>query len=89
MSKSWGKGSTGRWRKIRARVLALNQEQNGGRCQLQLPGCTGQAEQVHHVLGRAVTGDDPRHLMAVCQHCNGRAGDPTRIAPAPKRISSW
>lgn len=89
MSKNWAKGSTGRWRKVRARVLLANQLTNQGRCTLRLAGCTGQAEQVHHVLGRNVTGDDEKYLAAVCQHCNGKAGDPTRIAPRPKRISNW
>jgi hypothetical protein len=36
---------------------------NGGRCTLGIDGvCTGQADTVHHTLGRAVTGDDRRYI---------------------------
>ena len=59
MSRSWGAGSTRRWRRIRAAVLHDNQVTNGGRCTIAMPGvCTGQADCVHHTQGRAVTGDD-------------------------------
>lgn len=89
MSRSWSKGSTSAWRRIRARVLLDNQARNGGRCQLQLRGCTGQADQVHHVVGRALTGDDPKWLTAACAWCNGVVGDPTKSNPQPKRVSRW
>ena len=33
---------------------SANPQEKGGRCVLQIKGvCTGQAEQVHHTLGRA------------------------------------
>jgi hypothetical protein len=71
-------------------VLANNLATNGGRCTLQLEGvCTGQATQVHHTLGRAATGDDPRYLTAVCKACNLSVGDPVRHNPQPKLISRW
>lgn len=92
MSKNWEGGSTARWRKTRAWVLAVNQEANRGRCTLAIPGvCTGVADCVHHVRGRGVTGDDPRYLAAVCQACNLKVGDPTRgvALPQPKRVSRW
>lgn len=89
MSRGWRKGSTARWRRIRAQVLAENQRVNGGRCQLQLRGCTGQATQVHHTRGRAATGDNPHYLQAVCQHCNLKAGDPQQTDPQPRRVSRW
>lgn len=89
VSKSWSKGSTPAWRRVRARVLADNQATNQGRCTLQLRGCTGQAEQVHHTLGRQVTGDDPRYLAAVCAWCNRKAGDPQQTNPQPQRVSRW
>ncbi len=38
MSKGWGGGSTTRWRALRADVLARNQQEHGGRCQLSYPG---------------------------------------------------
>lgn len=92
MSQSWAKGSTRRWRVLRAQVLATNRTANRGRCNLAIPGvCTGRADTVHHTLGRAVTGDDPRHLEAVCAACNLHIGEPGRHEPAPKpkKVSSW
>ena len=70
-----GRGSTRAWRRIRAQVLA----RDGYVCQLRLPGvCTIHATCVHHTIGKAVSGDDPRYLVASCQPCNGRIGDPQR-----------
>lgn len=90
MSKAWAGGSTTAWRKTRALVLANNQATNGGRCTLAIPDmCTGQATQVHHTLGRNVTGDDPRYLAATCAECNQHVGDPTKHNPQPKLISRW
>ncbi|HEX5120352.1 MAG TPA: hypothetical protein VFW65_34655 [Pseudonocardiaceae bacterium] len=89
MSRSWAKGSTTRWRRIRAAVLAENQRTNGGRCTLAIPEvCTGQADQVHHVAGKAA-GDDPRLLVAACAACNRRVGNPQRTAIGYRRISKW
>jgi hypothetical protein len=89
MSRSWSKGSTWRWRKLRAAVLAENLERNGGRCRLQLPGvCTGTAQCVHHVLGRTATGDDPRFLQAVCTACNLHVGQPDQL-PEPRGGTRW
>lgn len=90
MSRSWAKGSTTRWRRIRAAKLATNRVENGGRCTLQIVGvCTGEADTVHHTRGRAVTGDNPKHLAAVCRACNMHVGEPSRHNPKPRRISSW
>jgi len=89
VSRAWAKGSTAAWRRTRAAVLLANQMSNGGRCTLILPGCTGQATVVHHILGRSVTGDDPRYLAATCNECNLAAGEPGRTSPKPKRISNW
>ena len=89
MSHAWKGGSTRRWRQVRALVLANNQATNAGRCTLTIQGvCTGQATQVHHVLGKA-NGDDPRYLTAVCGECNRHVGDPNRWNPPHKRISKW
>jgi 5-methylcytosine-specific restriction endonuclease McrA len=87
VSGSWAKGSTRQWRRVRARVLARDSH----RCQLQIPDvCTGQATCAHHTLGRAVTGDDPRYLVAACGPCNLAVGDPAKHrSPEPKRVSSW
>jgi hypothetical protein len=51
--------------------------------------CTGRATHAHHTKGRAITGDDPRHVVASCEACNLHIGDPARHSPRPKRISSW
>lgn len=90
MSRAWSKGSTTRWRKLRAAVLAENLATAGGRCTAAVPGvCTGLAEQVHHTLGRGITGDDPRYLAAVCRACNLHIGEPGRISPEPTPHSRW
>jgi hypothetical protein len=89
MSGSWAKGSTRRWRRIRATILLANQAENAGRCTLNIPGvCAGAATQVHHTKGKAY-GDDPRHLVAACAPCNRHVGDPTRTNPTPRRVSKW
>lgn len=89
-SGAWAKGSSTRWRKIRASVLRRNAEENNGQCQLLIDGvCTGKATCVHHVLGRSVTGDDPKYLVASCRECNLYVGQPKLNDPHPKRISRW
>lgn len=89
MSRSWAGGSTGRWRKIRARVLAENLRTNHGRCTLQIRGvCTGQADQVHHVKGKE-NGDSLQWLVASCRACNLHLGQPGKRNPEPRRVSSW
>ncbi|GLI00318.1 hypothetical protein Pa4123_55940 [Phytohabitans aurantiacus] len=89
MSRSWRKGSTRRWRKLRAKVLASNAMENKGRCTLQIPGvCTTTATCVHHTRGKAY-GDDPRYLAAACEPCNLHVGDPTRHSPPPQPRSRW
>lgn len=102
MSQSWAGGSTRAWTKLRARKLADNTIANGGRCELAIRGtCTIWARQVHHVKGRAVTGDDPRWLAAACAACNGHIGDPQAHSadcycgygysgsPQPRQVSRW
>lgn len=90
MSKAWAKGSTTRWRRVRALVLEENRRTNQGRCVLAIPRvCQGQADQVHHTRSRAEVGDDPKYLMAVCRACNLKVGAPGRISPEPKQVSSW
>lgn len=92
MSRSWSKGSTSAWRRTRALILANNRATNGGRCTAAIEGvCTGTADQAHHTKGRAVTGDDPRYLAAVCGACNRKIGDPTRrsSSPEPRPHSKW
>jgi 5-methylcytosine-specific restriction endonuclease McrA len=65
-------------------------QRDGWLCQLKLEGCTTKANQVHHTVGRAVTGDDPAHLVASCQSCNSKVGDPTKAAdPRPIARTRW
>lgn len=85
MSKAWAKGSSRAWRRTRIQVLA----RDGYRCQLQLPGCTSKATEVHHTAPREVAGDDPAHLLAACSGCNKRAGDPRRTDPKPRPRTRW
>jgi hypothetical protein len=90
MSRAWRGGSTSRWRKVRAQILAENLAATGGACQAAVPGvCTGQQEQVHHVLGRAVSGDDRRYLMPVCAACNRAIGEPGKRLPQHKTVTKW
>lgn len=89
MSTSWGKGSTRRWRVLRKAVLDANTLENGGRCQLAIPGvCDGQATQVHHVRGKHM-GDSPVDLMPACAPCNRHVGQPGRSSPEPRPVSRW
>jgi 5-methylcytosine-specific restriction endonuclease McrA len=86
MSKQWAKGSTAAWRRVRAQVLA----RDGRRCRIQIVGvCTTVADQVHHTIGRAVTRDNPAHLIAACRACNLRVGDPTGHDPDPTPRRWW
>ncbi|MEV6879684.1 hypothetical protein [Amycolatopsis sp. NPDC051128] len=86
---AWDKGSTRAWRRIRAAILEANQRDNDGRCTLAIPGvCTGTADCVHHTQGRAITGDDPKHMVAACRACNQHIGKPGQHAQ-PKKLSKW
>lgn len=60
------------WRAVRPVVL----QRDGHRCQLQLPGCTGRATHVDHIIPWSEGGAwfDPTNLRAACEHCNTRRG---------------
>ena len=86
MSRSWAGGSTWAWRQLRTHILDRDQHT----CQIRLTGCLGQATHVHHTKGRAITGDDPRYLVAACAPCNLTLGDPTRRCdPRPTPVTTW
>jgi 5-methylcytosine-specific restriction endonuclease McrA len=76
VSKGWEGGSTWAWRKVRKAVL----ERDGYQCQVRTPGIC-----VHHVRGKQ-HGDDPAYLLASCQACNLKVGDPNSGTsdPAPR-----
>lgn len=78
-SARWPKGSSSKWRRIRAAVLIRDNHL----CQLRLDGCQGRATHVHHTGPREVVGDDPRRLLAACARCNMGIGDPTKSDPDP------
>ena len=98
MSQSWAGGSTRRWRKVRAYVLARDR---GKGCRTHRDGwcnkpgvaqhtCTNTPDVAHHTLGRAVTGDDPRYIVAACQPCNLAIGDPTKTGdPQGRSATRW
>ena len=59
-------------------------------CQLRIPNkCEGRANEAHHTLGKAVTGDDPKYMVASCKPCNLHIGDPTAIDPIPHVVEWW
>lgn len=43
---------------------------------------------MHHTKGKA-HGDDPAHLIAACEHCNLKIGDPAKHDPAPRPLTNW
>ena len=91
MSKSWAGGSTRAWRMLRAAVLA----RDGHTCKVNLPGvCVQRSDpmHVHHTLGKKVTGDDARYLVAACAPCNLTLGDPSKGGggdPPAVPITRW
>ncbi len=85
MSRSWGKGSEPGWRKLRASVLARDQYV----CQLRLDVCTHVATTAHHTIGKAVSGDDPAHIVAACAPCNLKVGNPAKYDPPAKCGIAW
>lgn len=85
MSRAWAGGSTRAWRRVRGRVL----DRDGHRCRLRLGSCTTIATCVHHVHGRAVTGDDERYLVAACAPCNAEVGDPAAHGDPAPAVRAW
>ena len=87
MSRAWGKGSTTRWRRIRAAVLRRDKH----RCTINAPGCTGRATHADHIVLRSMGGDDSLdNLRAACESCNlGRARATPQPEPAPRRVTRW
>lgn len=60
------------WRKLRLLIL----ERDGYACQLRLPGCTLDADQVDHIIRPDDGGPrfDPGNLRAACGRCNKARG---------------
>lgn len=88
MSRSWAGGSDTRWRRFRAAILTRDRWV----CTLKEQGCTGRAEQVHHVipLSRGGAKYDPGNCTAACAWCNRKLGNrPPAEQPEPRPTSSW
>jgi hypothetical protein len=97
MSRSWKGGSTRAWRRLRAWILYVRDVGKG--CRAHREGwceragaaphtCTDRGEVAHHTLGKAVTGDDPAHIVAACAVCNLAIGDPSAAADPPGRSAT-
>lgn len=85
MSAGWAGGSTRAWRALRVTVLA----RDAFECKLQTDRCTLVATCVHHLRGKAY-GDDPEYLVAACEPCNLKVGDPGRQADPPNvAVTDW
>lgn len=64
MSKAWANGSTGKWRKLRQRILDRD-----GCC--QLCGTTEGSMHVDHIVPKRLSGsDNESNLRQLCQLCN-------------------
>lgn len=98
---SWSQGSTRAWRRTREYVLARDRAA-GWRCRAHDEGwcaragraaihvCARAPTDAHHTRGRALTGDDPRYIVASCHACNLHIGDPTRGADPPNQgVTVW
>lgn len=77
------KGSSRKWRVIRAAVLARDNYQ----CQIQGPNCLGTATQPDHIVPKSQGGSDMMsNLRAACQPCNSARSDKP-VDPAP--LGRW
>lgn len=87
MSRGWSKGSTTRWRTLRAYIL----RRDFGQCRIGAPGCTHEATHVDHIVPRHMGGtDEETNLRAACEHCNlTRKRSSLKEEPPTKRISNW
>jgi hypothetical protein len=96
---SWAGGSTRAWRILRAAVLQRDaragcRAHRDGWCARAGHGtqhtCTDIGEHAHHTLGRSISGDDPRHIVAACAPCNLHIGDPSRtVDPPAVPVTRW
>lgn len=60
------------WRDLRPLIFA----RDGGMCQLRMPGCTLDAQEVDHIIRPEDGGPryDPSNLRSSCKHCNASRG---------------
>lgn len=72
------------------RLRALVLQRDAHACRLRLPGCTGYATEIDHLVPIAIGGSetDPTNCVAACRTCNRQKG--TRIlAPRPHIAPKW
>lgn len=68
-SKSSGRCRSADWQRLRRRVLARDDHL----CQLHLPGCLIDAEQVDHIISVVLGGEDTEeNCRAVCRPCHAK-----------------
>lgn len=87
MSRAWSGGSTTRWRRTRAYVLARDHHT----CRIGADGCTVRATHVDHIIPRENGGtDEESNLRAACEHCNlGRQRTRATDEPPHRTVSTW
>lgn len=87
MSAGWALGSTTRWRRIRAYVLA----RDGYVCRIGAAGCVELATHVDHIVPKEAGGtDEEGNLRAACEPCNlGRRRARAEYEPDPRSVSEW
>ncbi|WP_168209578.1 HNH endonuclease [Mycobacterium helveticum] len=75
--------ATAEWRRLRLTILKRDRY----RCQLDEPGCTGEADQVDKIINVADGGDplDEHNLRAACAQCNARKAQ----REATKARNAW
>jgi len=85
MTKGRGDLNTGRWKRIRKRIL----ERDGHECQIGLPGCRREAGTVDHIVPHALGGgDEPSNLRAACRPCNSALAKNARGSTPPASFST-
>jgi len=102
VSRAWAGGSTRAWRRLRLAIIARDGyrcrahadgwcERSGARahtCRMRVQLHGPNAGEPHHTLGKAVTGDDPAHIVTACRPCNQAIGEPRQpdARPAPRTV---
>lgn len=92
MSEAWQGGSDTRWRRFRAALFATWNLQGRITCEVGMPGCTVQREQIDHVhpLSRGGARYDPANCRPACAWCNSKRGSRAAIPqPQPRRVTQW
>jgi len=81
---------TAAWRSVQGRVL----DRDGRRCRIGLPGCSGEASAVDHIVELA-DGGEPyamANLQAACRSCNTSKRNSALAARARRagvRLRAW